>query len=173
MGDDNFFSAMESENYDASDRPFDFVDIGNETALICESDPANREKIKTCLTGMGYQITEPLTAKDAIRNMRFHVFDLIVMNDGFNLEESGKSGAAAILHYLANLEMGIRRQIFVALISEKYRTMDNMAAFNNSVNLVLNPKNMDDFEAIIKRGLDDNTAFYHVYKETLKKMGQL
>jgi hypothetical protein len=95
------------------------------------------------------------------------------VNDGFNLEEGGKSGAAAILHYLSNLEMGIRRQIFVALISEKYRTMDNMAAFNNSVNLVLNPKNMDDFGAIIKRGLDENAAFYYIYKEIFKKMGQL
>jgi CheY-like chemotaxis protein len=173
MGEDDFFGAMESENYDASDRPFDFVGIGNETALICESDPAIREKIKAILAGMGYQITEPQTAKDAIRNMRFHIYDLIVLNDGFNVDESGKSGAAAVLHYLSNLEMGIRRQIFIVLVSESYRTMDNMAAFNKSVNLVINPKNMDDFGGIIKRSLDDNIAFYHVYKETLKKIGRI
>jgi CheY-like chemotaxis protein len=173
MAEDDFFSAVESDHYDASDRPFDFVGIGDETALVCESDPAAREKIRSSLAGMGYQITEPLTAKDAIRNMRFHVYDLIVMNDAFNTEEDGKSGAAAILHYLANLEMSVRRKIFIVLISEKHRTMDNMAAFNKSVNLVLNPKNMDDFGTIIKRGLEDNTAFYHVFKDTQKQMGRL
>jgi DNA-binding NtrC family response regulator len=173
MSEDDFFGAMESGSYDASDRPFDFVSVDSETALICETDPAAREKMKTPLAEMGYQITEPPNAKDAIRNMRFHVYDLIILNEGFNVEEGGKSGAAAILHYLVNLEMSIRRQIFLVLVSDKYRTMDNMAAFHKSVNLVVNPKNLDDFATIIKRGLDDNAAFYHVYRETLKKVGRL
>jgi hypothetical protein len=34
-----------SESYDAADRPFDFVVEGGATALVCEPDPAGREKI--------------------------------------------------------------------------------------------------------------------------------
>jgi hypothetical protein len=47
-----------------------------------------------------------------------------------------------------------------------------MAAFNKSVNLVINPKNIDDFEKILKRALADNIAFYRVFKETLMKFGR-
>jgi hypothetical protein len=62
--------------------------------------------------------------------------------------------------------------MFVALVTERFRSMDNMAAFNKSVNLVINTKNIDDVETILKRGVSENTAFYRVFKETLKKMGK-
>ena len=69
--------------------------------------------------------------------------------------------------------MHTRRNIFVALVTDRFRTNDNMAAFNKSVNLVINPKNIDACEKIIKRAVADNTAFYRVFKETLKKFGRV
>jgi hypothetical protein len=51
--------------------------------------------------------------------------------------------------------------------------MDNMAAFNKSVNTIVNMENFGDFKTIIKRGVADNEAFYHVFKETMKKMGRI
>jgi hypothetical protein len=68
--------------------------------------------------------------------------------------------------------MATRRRFLVALISDKYRTTDNMAAFNRSVNLVINLKNIDDVGKIIKQGVADNRAFYHIFQETLVKMGK-
>ena len=68
--------------------------------------------------------------------------------------------------------MATRRRTFVALVSEKYRTMDNMAAFNRSVNIVINLKSIGDAGKIVKQGVADNRAFYHVFQETLQKMGK-
>jgi hypothetical protein len=34
-------------------------------------------------------------------------------------------------------------------------------------------KNIDDIVTILKRSLVDNTAFYHVFKEALKKKGRV
>jgi hypothetical protein len=48
-----------------------------------------------------------------------------------------------------------------------------MAAFNNSVNLIINAKNIDDAVTIIKGAIADHEAFYYVYKETLKKKGRI
>jgi CheY-like chemotaxis protein len=158
-----------AEGYDAADRPFDFVGEGGATALVCEPDPAVRDKIVGALREMNYQITEPVTAKEAIKYMRFHVYDVVVLNELFDREDKA---ANDVLNYLAGLAMTTRRKIFVVLVSEKYRTMDNMAAFNNSVNLILNLKNIDETGKIIKRGISDNAAFYHVFRETLQKMGK-
>jgi len=58
------------------------------------------------------------------------------------------------------------------LVSEKYRTMDNMAAFNRSVNIVINLKSIEDAGKIIKQGVVDNRAFYHVFQETMQKTGK-
>lgn len=163
------FNEEESYEYDASDKPFDFVEVGIGTALVCESDPSTREKISGALRDMGYQITEPASIKDAVKNMRFHIYDVIILNENFDTENPDTN---IVLNSLANLNVGTRRQIFVALLSSRFRTMDNMTALNKSVNVIINTKNIDDIGTILKRSLADNTAFYHVFKEALKKKGR-
>lgn len=167
-----------SDTYDASDRPFDFLETGGETALICEPDPFMREKISNALKSLGYRVTEPASARDALKRMRFHVYDLVILNENFDTEDADINN---VLNYLNSLSMSIRRQIFVALVSDRFRTMDNMAAFNRSVNLVINPKSMDDIDSTVKGGLasiikdsiTDNRAFYHVFREILREKGRI
>ena len=36
----------------------------------------------------------------------------------------------------------------------------------------INLKNIDDAVKIVKQGVADNRAFYHVFQETLQKMGK-
>jgi DNA-binding NtrC family response regulator len=167
--DKTLLNQVTSESYDAADRPFDFVGEGGATALICEPDPALREKINNDLKEMGYQITMPATAKDALKAMRFHIFDVVVLNELFDTADSQANG---VLQCLENMAMTMRRRFFVVLVSDTYRTMDNMAAFNRSVNIVINRKSIDDVGKIIKQGVADNKVFYHVFQETLQKMGK-
>jgi len=162
-------NAVASEGYDAADRPFDFVEEGGATALVCESDQALQEKISNGLGELGYRITAPATAKDALKAMRFHLFDVVVLNELFDAADPQANG---VLRYLEGMAMTTRRRFFVALLSARFRTMDNMAAFNQSVNIVINLKNIDEAGKIIKQGVADNKAFYHVFQETLQKMGK-
>lgn len=159
-----------SEDYDPADRPFDFVGEGGETALLCEPDPAARETISASLRDLGYQITEPTTAKDALKAMRFHVFDVVVLNERFDVDDQQENN---VHRYLEGMAMSTRRRFFVVLVSEKFRTMDNMTAFQQSVNIVINLKNIDEAGKIIKQGVAENKAFYHVFQETLQKMGKV
>jgi CheY-like chemotaxis protein len=156
--------------YNASDMPFDFVAEGTLTALICESEPAAREKIANAMKSLGYRISEAANARDALKKTRFHVYDVVVVNERFDTDNPDVND---VLVYFEALPMFTRRRTFIALLSERYRSSDNMAAFNRSVNLVVNMKNLDDFATIFKQGLADHTAFYHVFKETLKKTGKI
>ncbi|MBW2668427.1 MAG: zinc-ribbon domain-containing protein [Deltaproteobacteria bacterium] len=144
---------VDAGTYDASDKPFDFVEEGVETALLCEPGSAVRAKIITALYNMGYHTTAPQLPKDALKQMRFHVFDIVVLKDRLNIS--------------------IRRNIFVALVTTRFRTMDNMAAFHNSVNLIINLKNMNEIEKILRRGKTDYENFYRVYKQSLLKTGRI
>ncbi len=159
-----------SGTYDASEKPFDFVEEGAETVLLCETDSAIRAKIRSVFKNMGYNTTEPETARDALKQMRFHVFDLVVLNETFDTKDPDENN---VLMYLDRLSMSIRRNIFIVLLTNKFRTMDNMAAFNKSVNIVINLKNIDETEKILKTGLTDNIAFYKVFKELLAKTGRV
>jgi len=161
---------VEADTYDASDKPFDFLEEGVETALLCEPDPAIQAKIKTALFNMEYHITAPKLAKDALKQMRFHVFDMVVLNERFGTQNPDMN---PVLNYLNRLNMSIRRNMFVTLITDRFRTMDNMAAFNKSVNLIVNLKNIDDIEKILRRGISDHDAFYRVFKRALIKTGRV
>ena len=157
------------ERYDAADRPFDFFGEEGETVLICEPDPAVREKIGKTLQDLGYQATMALSAMDALKTMRFHLFDVIVVNELF---DTANPEANDVLRYLENLNMSTRRKIFVAMVGARCRTMDNMTAFNRSVNIVIHVQNIEDVGRILKRGVAEHKAFYHVFQKTLQEMGK-
>ncbi|MFC1516840.1 zinc-ribbon domain-containing protein [Thermodesulfobacteriota bacterium] len=160
---------VDSDSYDASDKPFDFVEEGTETALLCEPDQDVRAKIRAALDEMGYHTTEATTARDALKQMRFHEFHIVVLNENFDTRDPDENN---LLRYLNRLAMDVRRNMFVALITKRFRTMDNMSAFHKSVNMIINLDNIDDFEKVLKRGVADNEMFYRVYKESLVKMGR-
>jgi predicted Zn finger-like uncharacterized protein len=160
---------VDADGYDAEEKPFDFLEEGAETALLCEPDQTFRSKIRKALDNLGYNTTEPDSAREVLKQMRFHVFDMVVINELFDTSNPDLNN---VLRYLDQLPMSTRRNIFVALVTDRFRSNDNMAAFNKSVNLVINPKNIDDCEKILKRGVADNTAFYRVFKETLVKFGR-
>ena len=157
---------VDSGSYDASEKPFDFIEEGAQTALLCEPDSDIRGKIKAALENMGYHITEPQSARDVLKQMRFHVFDMVVLNEMFGARDPDEN---SILKYLDRLPMSTRRSVFVALVSDRFRTTDNMAAFNKSVNLIINIKNIEEAEKVLKRGVADNAAFYRVYNEVISK----
>lgn len=164
------FDEIDSESYNSFDKPFNFVEEGGKTALICETNPVVRAKISNILEKMGYYITESAIAQDSLRNMRFHVYHLIVVNESFNAQ--GADGNY-VLDYIRHLPMNVRRNIFVTMLSVGVRTMDNMAAFAESVNLIVNLENIDDAGAIIERGIADNEAFYNTFNNAMKKAGRI
>ena len=165
-----FQQSGENGKYDSSDRPFDFMEEEGLTALLCEQNPIARNTIQHALNLMDYQITNSENARDALKRMRYHVYDLIVVNESFDTKNPDSNG---VLIYLERLSMQVRRQVFVAMISSRYRTMDNMMAFRASVNLIINIKNIEDIGKILSRGITDTELFYRVYKETLKESGKI
>lgn len=158
-----------SDEYSADDKPFDFVEQGVQTALVCEDDPAPREKIRAKLKQMNYRITEVSSQRDALKNMRFHVYELIVLNESF---ENSTIENNHILCYLNFLNMAMRRDIFVVLVGNNFRTMDNMNAFAHSVNIVVNSKDLDQLEMILKKSLADHQQFYRTFEVALRSVGR-
>jgi predicted Zn finger-like uncharacterized protein len=158
-----------SDTRGAPEKSFDFVEAGVETALICEQDPGVRKKIRSVLQRMDYHITEAASARDAMKYMRFRVFDVVVLDENF---EGGGPESNHVLQYLGHQPMNTRRNIFVVLLGNNLKTADNMTAFNRSVNLVVNLENVDELEKILKRTLKENEEFYRVLKGMLRKVGR-
>jgi hypothetical protein len=133
------------------------------------NDEHQTKRIKEALEGLGYRYVPGNNTQEAVGKMRFHRFDLVILSDYFDnvpLEQS------PILNYLNYLSMFVRRKMFVALIGERFRTMDNMTAFAMSANLVISLNDLGKLSIILKRAVSDNEKFYKVFFDTLKEVGK-
>jgi predicted Zn finger-like uncharacterized protein len=158
------FDDEEGDSYDAADKPFDFIEEEGKTALVCEADAVLREKVRPTLDILEYHITEVPHSREALKKMRYHTYDVIVLNEYFDTQDPD---ANPVLIYLERLAMDVRRNIFVTLLSSRFRTMDHMTAFQRSVNMIVNIRNIDDFDKILQRGMADYGLFFKVLKESL------
>jgi CheY-like chemotaxis protein len=157
-----------AEAYNAADKPFDFLADDERTALICEENPEMRLLIMNAIRKMGYHAAHALSAREALRQMRYHAFDLLAVNETF---DCGTLKENQILRYLNRMPMGLRRDTFVALVSESCRTMDKLSAFSYSVDLVVNIGHLHSMVKILRKGLNDHRAFYDVLRDARASLG--
>ncbi len=153
----------------AIERPFDFVEEEGKTALICEPEAESRAAMAETIEAMEYSVRTAENTRDALKQMRFHHFDLILVNERFDSQDPDTNG---VLMFLERLPISIRRNIYVGLITERYRTMDHMMAFNRSVNLTLNTGDLQQLEKILNKGIADHEYFYSAFKEAFRASGR-
>ena len=158
------------EELDYSARPFDYRDMDASTSMICEEDASIRNKIRENLKLLNFNIVEPTTSKEALKYTTFQTFNVIVVNEDFDI---GKDGVNKVLKYLEGLPMSMRRQIFVVLISSTYATMDYMNTLNKSVNLIINQDEISEIGMILNKEMEENEYFYHVFKDFQRKLGKV
>ncbi len=162
-------SGQAAAGYDSapSGNPFEFLEEGAKTAMICEMNAQVRARIRETVEKLGYHILEAPTPRDALKEMRYHTFDLIVINELFGTRDPDMNH---ILKYLSQLMMTVRRNIFVAVLSERFRTNDNLQAYNKSVNLIVNLKDMDRFGTILEHSINEHDSFYRTFKTLFKEI---
>lgn len=161
---------MGSEPEASMDKPFDFIEEEGRTVLICESSPEIISQIKHVLDYMEYHITEATNTRDALKQMRYHDYDLIILNENFDTPNPDTNG---VLMFISRMPINVRRHIFVAMFSKRFKTLDYMMAFVKSVNLIINERNVPEFETILHRGMADTDVLYKSFKDSLKRAGRL
>jgi len=153
----------------SEDKDLDFFEESSKLSLVMAGNKEHAEKIRPAVKSLGYRYIAAESTRDAIGKMRFHHFDLIILADGFGGSDLKNS---PVINYLNRLSMSIRRKIFLALISYDFKTMDNMMAFALSANVVINPKEMGRFVAILKKAITDNDKFYKIFLDTMAEVGK-
>ena len=165
--DSLIYNELISDTYDAAEKPFDYMEKGINTSLICVAGMSVQDTIVPVLTGLKYHITIAENARDALKKMRYHAFELVVLDELFDCKHHLSNG---VLIYLQHLPMATRRDILLVLLTDQFRTMDNLEAFHKSANMIINKADVNDFEKILIRGIAEHEAFYKVFKNTEKKI---
>jgi hypothetical protein len=102
-----------------------------------------------------------------LQRLRFNQYHLILLDDDFEGNTPNPIG-----NYLASLNMNVRREMFVVLIGQRFKTADHWQAFMESANLLLHPDDLPQLVTFLRRGLRDHERFYKVFTECLIEAGK-
>ncbi len=137
-------------------------------ALIMADENLNKF-IKPAVEEQKYKFITAPNIREALLKLRYHHFDLVILAEGFDGQEIY---GGPIMNYLNHMSMAGRRRIFVALISDRYKTMDEMMAYSLSANMVVNTREIGSLSILLKRGLQEYEQFYKVFMDILQEEGK-
>ncbi len=166
---DSAFFEQDSEYRDEDPFSLDFYEEGAKLALLMVSEAEADNRVREAAEGL---VHKPVLVKDpgeGISKMRFHLFDLLILSEHF---EGIPWAQSPILHYLNRLPMHTRRKSFLVLLGKEFSTMDRMTAFGLSADLVVNPKDINEFSGILKAAVWNHENFYGAFTETLNQLGK-
>lgn len=138
-------------------------------ALICVDEGDRRTAVAAALKELGYAAVIPNDAADAVDRLRKVAFQVVVVDETY---AGGSALDNAALKALNAMVMSVRRYIFVALLAADVKTLDNAAAFARSVNAVINVSDVAQLAPLLRRAVEENDAFYRVFREVLAAAGK-
>ena len=145
----------------------DSLQSDQSTALLYVNREEAHAELKTILESLGYVVDSPAAADQALQRLRFNQYRVILLDDDFERQSPNP-----VAEYLAGLNMNIRRDMFVVLIGQRFKTADHLQAFIESVNLILHPDDLPQLATFLARGVRDQEQFYKVFTECLIGAGK-
>ena len=142
-------------------------DEDDQLALIL--DEKNQSAWTKVLESRGYKIQYAKSLEHAVHKMKFTHFHFIALHENYGNQDLDNN---PVYKTLIEMPMVIRRNIFVALMGKNFKTLKNMQAFQKSVNVVINEKDINKLEDVLKKSISEIEIFYKVFKETLQSMGK-
>lgn len=152
---------------DACVDDMDMLQSGQSTALLCLDGDHRLEVLKSVLQDIGYVVDMPATVDQTLHRLRFNQYQIVGLTEHF-----AGSFANPAAGYLADLNMNGRRDVFVVLIGERFRTADHLQAFAQSVDLVVHPDDLPRIETLLSKGLHEKGQLYKVFIDCLTEAGK-
>ncbi len=141
---------------------------GEHAALVCDKE--NATVVEKALKESGYRVSIVENSTVAVNKIKFNRYSVIIINENFD-HFTVKDNP--VLLYVQPMPITERRNIIVALIGDGFKTSDQMTAFTLSVNIVINSKDVDNLDNLLKRTIQDNEQFYKIFREALKAAGKV
>jgi len=158
---------VEHEDFD-DDEDLVIYEEGDQLALVL--DEKNQSAWTEALESRDYKIQYAKSPEHAVHKMKFTHFHFVALHENYG--DKGLDNNS-VYQTLIELPMVTRRNIFLALLGTNFKTLNNMQAFQKSVNVVINEKDMDKLGDVLKKSISENEIFYKVFKETLHSMGKV
>lgn len=132
-------------------------------ALVCVGTD-RREVASQVLREAKYNVEAPVEKALAVDILRDRHMDLVLLDDHF---DANSYGADAVRQEVQRLRPNDRRRVYLVYLSEEGRTLDQLAAFLENVNLIVNPADLTHLPQALERSLRDYNELYRHFNNAL------
>lgn len=150
--------------------PDSFIDLGDNTALVCVDHQQYQKIVVPQLIDMTYKVHLGLFEEDVVLKLKTYSYDVVIIYENF---KNAKVENNPIIREMVQISGARRRQHFVVLLSHKFATNDAMSAFVNSVDQIINIADLANFKAVLRRGVSQHRELYHSFNEMFKSVQSL
>jgi hypothetical protein len=147
-----------------------FVDLGDNTALVCVDHQQYQKIVVPQLIDMTYKVHLGLFEEDVILKLKTYSYDVVVIYENF---KGSKVETNPLLREMVKLPDARRREHFVVLLSHRFATNDAMSAFVQSVDQILNIADLANFKPVLRRGVAQHRELYNSFSEMVKSVQSL
>lgn len=137
------------------------------SALLCCHEPAYIEYLTTQLRAIGFKVHHARSHQEAVNRLAqrsYHLTVLLENLEGCLLETNG------LLRHLATMATDERRATFAVLLCQSFATGDELNAYAQSVDLLINYTDVGQFNALVVPALDEHAEGNRNFEAVLKKV---
>ena len=147
-----------------------FIDLGDNTALVCVDHQQYQKIVVPQLIDMTYKVHLGLFEEDVILKLKTYSYDVVVIYENF---KGSKVETNPLLREMVKRPDARRREHFVVLLSHRFATNDAMSAFVQSVDQIVNIADLANFKPVLRRGVAQHRELYHSFSEMVKSVQSL
>jgi hypothetical protein len=147
-----------------------FIDLGDNTALVCVDHQQYQKILVPQLIDMTYKVHLGLFEEDVILKLKTYNYDVVVIYENF---KGSTLQTNPILREMVKRPDARRREHFVTLLSHRFATNDAMSAFVQSVDQIINIADLANFKPVLRRGVAQHRELYHSFTDMLKSVQSL
>ncbi len=147
-----------------------FVDLGDNTALVCVDHQQYQKIIVPQLIDMTYKVHLGLFEEDVSLKLKTYNYDVVVIYEAF---KGATLQTNPLLREMSKRRDARRREHFVVLLSHKFATNDAMSAFVQSVDQIINIADLANLKPVLRRGVAQHRDLYHSFNDMMKSVQSL
>lgn len=143
---------------------------GSKQALVCMPPSLGRNRMMGGLERAGVKGQVSETPAQALKNLKYYVYPLVVMDEAFDTDKS-------IARYMNKMDMSLRRRICLIRLGQTLETGNAMTALNLSANYVIKSQDLEQEDGslvnnVLAMALSEHKQMYAVFNDSMKAVGK-
>ena len=147
-----------------------FVDVGENTALVCVDHQQYQKIVVPQLIDLTYKVHLGLFEEDVVLKLNTYSYNVVVVYENFKNSTLETNPIMREINKQPDVQ---RREHFVVLLSHRFATNDAMSAFVHSVDQIVNITDLANFKPVLRRGVGQHRELYREFKEMEKSVQSL